>query len=280
MDHSRDEYLAGMLDRTLRAFSPEEVEKVRATTFAVSGLGGVGAITAELLARWGVRRFRLLDMDCYEHSNLNRQLFATSRTIGRPKAEVTAERIREINPWAEIEMIVTERVTNENVEHFYRGAGMALQNADHPSCKLFYNTARKLRMPLVNGHATVSGGRVQLFNFRDSACDSLLVRLWQRLKMQGEKPLESMTKAEIADFDRRYVHPTAASVNFVVNMVGCCIVAEAVKFLTGRGKVAAWPRYMAFDTFDWRMRVHNELSPLAPENLDRLRRLAGMRKNA
>ena len=63
---------------------------------AIVGLGGVGAITAELLARWGVKRFRLLDMDRYESSNLNRQLFATSKTLGRYKAEVAAERIMEI----------------------------------------------------------------------------------------------------------------------------------------------------------------------------------------
>lgn len=272
---NEQEYVSGMLDRTLRAFSQQEVDAVRNTTFAISGLGGVGAITAELLARWGVKRFRLLDMDCYEPSNLNRQLFSTSKTLGRPKVEVSAERILEINPHAQVEATYQDRVTNENVDAFLKGAGISIQNADHPSCKLFYVAARRHKIPLVNGHATISGGRVQLFNYRDSACESPIERFWQRMKLKDEKPLEAMTKQEIADFDARWVHPTAPSVNFVVNMVGCCIVAEAVKFLTGRGTPAAYPRYMEFDTFDWRMRTRNMLSPLDPQNMARLKSVLG-----
>jgi tRNA A37 threonylcarbamoyladenosine dehydratase len=106
------DYISGLLERTLLFYREETVEKVRDKVFAIAGFGGVGAITAELLARWGIRKFRLLDKDRYEPSNLNRQLFATSRTLGQYKTDVAAERILEINPYAKIEMAIKEPVDN------------------------------------------------------------------------------------------------------------------------------------------------------------------------
>jgi len=256
------QYISGMLDRTHRALPPELVDRVRETPFAIAGLGGVGAITAELLARWGVKSFRLLDMDRYEASNLNRQIFATSKTLGRWKVDVAAERILEINPYAEIELRIRERVNNDNVRAFVQGAGMVIQNADYPSAKLFYLAAREYKVPLVNGYATVTGGRVQAFDYRRSPCSSLLDDVWQRFKLGKEKPLADRDPEEIEAFDRAHVHPTAPSLNFVTNMVGCLIVAEAVKLLTGKGRVVHYPRYISFDVFEGSHSVRNEVSPI------------------
>lgn len=268
---NENDYTDGMLQRTLLYFSREEVDAVRNTVFAISGLGGVGAITAELLARWGVRSFRLLDMDKYDPSNLNRQLFATSQTLGQPKVEVAARRITEINPHAQVEMTIAQRVDNENVEQFVQDAGIIIQNADHPSCRLFYLAGRRHRIPLVNGHATITGGRVQTFDYRSSSCENPLESRWQKFKFGADsKPLETMNSQEIADFDRSYVHPTAPSLNFVTNMVGCLIVAEAVKLLSGKGRCVLYPRYLSFDTFNYRMRTRNSHSPFNPDNLKRL----------
>ncbi len=268
-----ENYIAGMLDRTLRYYSKEEVEKVRNTTFAISGLGGVGAITAELLARWGVKKFRLLDMDCYELSNLNRQLFATSKTLDQPKVDVAAARIREINPHAEIEMTIAQRVDNENVHKFIKGAGMVIQNADHPSCKLFYLAARQHKVPLVNGHATITGGRVQTFDYQRSPCESRLEPLWNRFKYGDSKSLTDMNTEEIANFDKQHVHATAPSVNFVVNMVGCLIVAEAIKLITGKGEVVIYPKYLEFDLEQPKLKIQKSTSIFNPDNWQRLNSL-------
>jgi len=270
---NEQEYIDGMLTRTGLYFKPEAIEKVKNTTFAIAGLGGVGAITAELLARWGVKKFRLLDMDKYEPTNLNRQLFATSNTLGQTKVEATAARIKEINPYAEIEMTVIDMVTNDNALSFVQGAGFVVQNADRPSAKLLYHAARKCKVPLVNGYATVSGGRVQTFDYRNSECTSKLEEWWTRQKLKESKPLETMTPAEIREFDEKFVHATAPSVNFVTNLVGCLIVAETIKLLTGEGKCALFPKYLEFDTFDFRMKVRNSLSPFDPGNLKRMKSL-------
>lgn len=264
-------YISGMLDRTLRCFDPNDVEKVRNTTFAISGLGGVGAVTAELLARWGVKKFRLLDMDKYDETNLNRQLFSSSQTIGRFKVDVAEERIKEINPYAEIELKIPDRVDNENVHKFVMGAGFLVQNADHPSCKLFYLAARKHKVPLVNGYATITGGRAQAFDFRNSTCSHFLDDWWTKLKHGDSRSLEDYSREELIEYDKQNVHPTAPSINFVVNMVGCQIVAEAIKLITGRGKSVHYPKYLYFDTFNCKMGIRHTYSVLNIDNWLRLK---------
>ncbi len=69
------------------------------------GLGGVGAYAAEQLARAGIGRMTIVDGDVVNITNRNRQLLALGSTQGRPKAEVMAERIRDINPDVELEVI-------------------------------------------------------------------------------------------------------------------------------------------------------------------------------
>ena len=272
---NEQEYIQGMLNRTGLYYSEEDLDLIRNTTFAIAGLGGVGAITVELLARWGIKKFRLLDMDCYEASNLNRQLFATSKTLGRTKVEVSAERILEINPYAEIEMTVVDMVTNDNARSFVDGAGIVIQNADGPSVKLLYLAARELKIPLVNGYATVTGGRVQAFDYRRSTCESFLEKIWHKYKMKDLTPLDQMSVDEVKAFDQKFVHETSPSLNFVVNMVGCLIVAEAVKLLTGKGKLAGYPWYVEFDTFSPKLRTNHVSNPFSTENIKRLMSLIG-----
>jgi len=220
----------------------------------IAGMGGVGAITVELLARWGVKKFRLFDMDVYEASNLNRQLFATSETIGNYKVDAAAERIKKINPYTEVEMFVREMANNNNVEPFVMGAGMVIQNADRPSAKLFYLNAQKHKVPLVNGYATISGGRVQTFDYRVSSCESILDQYWNRFKLGDSKPLTMMSPNEVLQFDKAFVHQTSPSLNFVTNMVGCLIVdcGGDNKLLTEKGKCVQYQHrsYLEFDIFD------------------------------
>lgn len=88
-------------ERTIRAemlLGAEAMEKLRKSHVAVFGLGGVGSWCAEALARTGVGKLTLIDQDTVGESNLNRQMCSLGSTIGRPKAGVMAERIRDIAP--------------------------------------------------------------------------------------------------------------------------------------------------------------------------------------
>jgi tRNA A37 threonylcarbamoyladenosine dehydratase len=79
--------------------------RLRAAHVLVAGLGGVGGYAAEALGRAGVGRLTLLDHDVVSPSNLNRQLLALHSTIGQPKVEVMAERLRDIDPALELTLI-------------------------------------------------------------------------------------------------------------------------------------------------------------------------------
>ncbi len=88
--------------RTEMLIGHDAVQKLKNSSVAVFGLGGVGSYIAESLARCGVGKMTVIDGDAVSPSNLNRQLIATVRTVGRRKAEVTRERLLSINPEAEV----------------------------------------------------------------------------------------------------------------------------------------------------------------------------------
>ncbi|MBO7745528.1 tRNA threonylcarbamoyladenosine dehydratase [Paenibacillus sp. MWE-103] len=84
--------------RTELAIGPEGLDIMKGSTVAVLGVGGVGAMAAEALARTGVGRIILIDKDVVDITNVNRQIHALTTTVGQPKAELMRDRIKLINP--------------------------------------------------------------------------------------------------------------------------------------------------------------------------------------
>lgn len=103
------------LERTELFFGREKLEKLQKAHVLVVGLGGVGAYAAEMIARAGVGRMTIADADTVSATNINRQLVALHSTVGRPKAEVMAERLRDINP--AIELTVVERYIKDEATY-------------------------------------------------------------------------------------------------------------------------------------------------------------------
>ncbi len=93
------------LQRTELLLGTEKLEMLRRAHVLVVGLGGVGAYAAEMIARAGVKRLTLADADTVNATNINRQLIALHSTVGRPKTEVLAERLRDIDPDIELTLI-------------------------------------------------------------------------------------------------------------------------------------------------------------------------------
>ena len=88
--------------RTELLIGHDALKRLSNCRVAVFGIGGVGSYAVEGLVRSGIGKFVLVDDDCICLTNINRQLHATSRTVGKPKVEVMKERILEINPDAEV----------------------------------------------------------------------------------------------------------------------------------------------------------------------------------
>lgn len=93
------------LERTELLLGKEKLDLLKRAHVLVVGLGGVGAYAAEMIARAGVGRMTITDADVVGVSNINRQLVALHSTIGRPKAEILADRLRDINPEIELTII-------------------------------------------------------------------------------------------------------------------------------------------------------------------------------
>jgi tRNA threonylcarbamoyladenosine dehydratase len=88
--------------RTELSIGPEGLELMKNSTVAVLGIGGVGSIAAEALARTGVGRLILIDKDVVDITNINRQIHALTTTVGQPKVDLMRDRIKLINPECEV----------------------------------------------------------------------------------------------------------------------------------------------------------------------------------
>ena len=139
--HSR----AGLL------FTDDEVDRLKQAVVAIAGLGGVGCIVVEMLARLGITNFRLADPERYELTNLNRQLFATLSTLDRKKVDVTRDRILDINPSATISLF-DQGITQDTVRPFVSGATVVFSVADKlvPQI-LIHRVCEELRTPVIKG---------------------------------------------------------------------------------------------------------------------------------
>lgn len=91
--------------RTRMLIGDDPIARLQKAQIAIFGVGGVGGFCVEALARSGVGALDLYDDDTVSESNLNRQIAALHSTIGRPKAEVLAERVRDINPSCRVRAI-------------------------------------------------------------------------------------------------------------------------------------------------------------------------------
>ncbi|GKU81395.1 ThiF family adenylyltransferase [Niallia sp. NCCP-28] len=102
------------------AIGKEGLNILKNSTAAVLGIGGVGSFAAEALARSGVGKLILIDKDDVDITNVNRQVIALLSTVGRPKVEIMAERIADINPECEVvalKMFYTEETYEEIFEY-------------------------------------------------------------------------------------------------------------------------------------------------------------------
>jgi tRNA A37 threonylcarbamoyladenosine dehydratase len=122
--------------RTEMILGEAALARLRRSHVAVFGLGGVGSYAVEALARSGVGELTLVDQDVIGLSNLNRQLFALHSTLGRPKAEVAAERCRDIDPGIIVHPIRATYDAAHREDFFTARYDYIVDAIDLVSCKL------------------------------------------------------------------------------------------------------------------------------------------------
>ena len=104
-----------MFDRLLKIISSDDLKKIKNKKVLLIGVGGVGGMALETLARMGIENFTLVDNDYVDITNLNRQIISLNSNIGKKKVDVAASRILDINPNIKVNTI-DEFITKDNID--------------------------------------------------------------------------------------------------------------------------------------------------------------------
>ena len=233
--------------RTELIFGKDAMEKLASSRVAVFGIGGVGGYTVEALARSGVGALDLIDNDTVCLTNINRQIIATQKTIGRYKVDVAAERIAEINPDAVVRTYKTFYTPDTADEFDFSEYDYIVDAIDTVAGKLaLAANADRAGVPIISSMG--AGNKVDPTAFevtdiyKTSVCPLARVMRYE-LKKRGirklkvvyskETPITPRGDVEKESSVRRQVPGSNA---FVPSVAGLIIAGEVIKDLTQFGK--------------------------------------------
>ena len=153
-------------ERNLGWLTVQEQEKLHGSCVAIAGLGGAGGFQAQVLARLGVGRFKIADLDTFELTNINRQIGASVETLGQSKVPVIRDMILAINPQAEVE-IFQEGITANTIDRFLQSVNLALDGIDffaQNTKLLFFKKCYEKRVPVITSCPLGFGASVMIFS--------------------------------------------------------------------------------------------------------------------
>jgi len=174
-----------------RLYGADALDRLDRAHVCVVGIGGVGSWAAEALARSGVGRLTLIDLDHVAESNINRQVHALDATLGQAKVLAMTERIAAINPRARV-TVVEDFVTPDNAAELLRDFDVVIDAIDNVRAKVAIVLAcRARRIPLI-----VAGGaggktdpaRIRVGDLSRTEQDPLLAKLRKRLRSEHGFP--------------------------------------------------------------------------------------------
>ncbi|MEM3874994.1 MAG: HesA/MoeB/ThiF family protein [Candidatus Bathyarchaeia archaeon] len=165
---SYDEFYSRQL--VMKELGREGQEKLARARVAVVGLGGLGTVASLYLTLAGVGYLRLIDQDTVEPHNLHRQVLYTPEDLRYPKAEVSAKKLMEINPFVKVEA-VPENLNVDNTEKLLKGVDCVVDGLDNMRTRYIVNrTCIKLKIPYVFGAAIGVEGNLSVFAPPETPC--------------------------------------------------------------------------------------------------------------
>lgn len=160
--------------RNRQILSTENMRRLLAMRVFIAGCGGLGGAVAAMLARTGIGMFRLCDHGDFEESNLNRQMFCTEKTLGKPKVLVVRSALLEIASYLEIE-ILADKATAENLPSNLSSMDVLVDCLDSiAGKKMLEEAAQKAGIAYVHGGVTANEGLVWM----DSPAQGRLASLY------------------------------------------------------------------------------------------------------
>ena len=230
--------MSNQFSRTELLIGKEGIEKLQKSKVAVFGIGGVGSYVVEGLVRAGIGHFILVDKDVVDESNINRQIIATKKTIGKPKVEVAKQIILDINPNAVIETY-SEFFMPNSPELFDKRTEYVIDCIDTITSKIeLIVRAKDMNIPIISCMGT--GNKLDPTKFevtdisKTSVCPLAKV-IRKELRNRGINTLkvvyskEEPIKTNIFSEETKKQIP--GSISFVPSVAGLIIAGEVIKDL-------------------------------------------------
>ena len=250
--------MLNQFSRTELIFGKEAMKKLANARVAIVGIGGGGGFTAEALARSGVGTLDLIDDDRVCLTNINRQIFATRKTVGKLKIDVARERLLEINPDMTINTYKTFYMPETADQFDFSQYDYVVDAIDTVTGKIeLVMNANKCRTPIICSMGAgnkVDPTRFQVADIYSTSVCPLARVMRYELKKRGirklkvvystEKPMTPVDDMAISCKQHCICHPGTArkctqrnqvpgSNAFVPSVVGLRIAGEVIKDITG-----------------------------------------------
>ncbi len=237
--------------RTTQLLGAQKMDKIKQARVAVFGLGAVGSFALEALARTGVGNLNLIDFDTVDASNINRQLLALNSTIGKKKADLALERIKDINPECNIK-IYNSFVNAKNLgDVLHQDIDVVVDAIDGLNSKVnLIVEARKMNLEVVSSMGAAGRSDISMIKTGDISKTQVcpLARVVrQRLHRRGiyegikavysiEKPLNKQPYNAEDAVDPLSNHgrsrPPIGSVSWIPGIFGLTIASEVINIIT------------------------------------------------
>ena len=234
--------------RTELLLGADAMEKLRGSRVVIFGVGGVGGYVTEALARSGVGAFELVDRDVVSVTNLNRQIIATWKTIGRDKTEVMAERIADINPEAQVTLRKCFFLPETADLFDFSRYDYVVDAVDTVTAKIeIILRAQQAGVPVISSMGAgnkLDPSKFEVADIYKTSVDPLARVMRRELKKRGvrklkvvyskEEPMKPLGRIEADPEAGRKDVPGSSA--FTPSAAGLLIASEVVKDLIGFGR--------------------------------------------
>ena len=243
------------MSRTQLLLGDEPIEALMQKNVLVVGLGGVGGICAEMIARAGVGKMTIADADVVDLSNCNRQIPALHSTAGKPKATVLAERLKDINPNIELtvlELYIRDEITNELLDKGNFDYAVDCIDTLSPKC-FFIKACIDRNIPIISSMG--AGGKINPLKVtvtdisKTHQCN-LAFYVRRKLRTLGIKNgVEVVFSAEEVDQEKIIVsekaHPKKSligTISYMPAIFGCVAASVVIRNLAGLEEIDSAPK--------------------------------------
>ena len=213
--------------RTEILIGKKAIEKLENANVILYGIGGVGSYVAEALARAGVGNLTLVDNDVITCSNINRQIHATTKTVGKNKVDVMKKRIQEINPSANVTVFVKEEKEEDLISERF---SYVVDAVDTIKTKIkLIEKANEVKVPMIS--AMGAGNKLDATKFevadiyQTSVCPLAKVMRKELKKRNIEKLKVVYSKEKVIIHEDNLI----GSISFVPSVMGLMIAGEVIK---------------------------------------------------